>query len=270
VRVAVKFTQFETPVNSAALVTKLMKNFSKWFFCTAIGVTATSFQVHAAQIERPMNFALKGFIQRTNLLGDFVASPFRLTTKDILLEIGIATQQDFTGGVLLWIESLDDTNAPARIVARKVLNGITNQLDVADTNGFSFFLVEPGEEAVITDRFVGATLKSSVFYAIDQFQFSTLDVTNDGRELILQGFTKETLSAYTKIVQGNTFAGFASNLSSDVNGEYRDAIGLLGPVIGKFKIGWPKYVATPVVAATQRLNMEINQQQPGTSLPPLP
>lgn len=240
--------------------------------CFVCAVCAASINIDAAQIERPITFALTGFAQSTNRLGDSKAVPFRFTTKDVLFEIGLATQQDFTGGALIWIESLDDTNAPLRIVVRK--GG--SELDLYGTNvTFNFFDVVGAEEAVVTERFLRGTLKGRTFYAIDQFVFSTLGATNDGRDLTLQGFSKESQAAYTKTLGGTVFTGFSSSLTSDVNGELSDAIGLLGPVKGRIKVGSPKFVPTPVVVVTspQRVMMEIQHEQAqpnGQVLPPLP
>jgi hypothetical protein len=193
-----------------------------------------------------ISFALSGFLQDFDLNDNPKAVPARLTTKGVLEEISYATGQDFTNGVLLLIESLDDINAPSQIVARKVTDGVTNQLDVSD-----FFDVTFGE-AVTSERVSGATLTGATFYAIDHFLLNTLAFTNGGFAVDLQGFSRDTQTAFTKNVGGTTFNGFASKLSSDVNGEVSDSIGLLAPVKGKFMIGAPKFVAGPaIVAKTQ-------------------
>ena len=249
-----------------------MKIITRLLICFACVLCAGSINVSAAQIERPITFALTGFVQSTNRLGDPKAAPFRFTTKDVLVEISLATQQDFTDGALIWIEPLDDTNAPLRIVARKG----SSELDLYGTNvTFNFFDVVGAEEAVVTERFLRGTLRSRTFYAIDQFVFSTLGATNDGRDLILQGFSKESQAAYTKTLGGTVFTGFSSGLTSDVNGELSDAIGLLGPVKGKIRIGLPKFVPSPVavITSSEKMTMEIQQeqsQQNGQPLPPLP
>jgi hypothetical protein len=228
-----------------------MKTITKWLLCVAVVLSAAALKLQAAQTERLVTFALTGYVQTNNSIGDPLALAFRATTKEVLEEISLTTGQDFNNGVLLLIESLDDTNAAAQFVARKVIARVTNELDVTELFPFSF-----GDE-VATLRYSGDTLKNATFYAIDDFAFDTLAVTNAGIVLDLQGFSKQTEIAFTKTVGASTFSGFAANLTSDVNGELRDAIGLIGPVKGKLKIGPPKFVASPSVTLTSGVNATI-------------
>lgn len=210
-----------------------MKILGRLSFLVIAAFSAIISSAEAAQTERSITFALSGFSQGTN--GNAV--PFRVTTKDVLLEISETTGQNFINGVLLLIAPLpQSTNV--LIVARKVTAGITNQLDVTD-----FFSIEYGEE-LTSSRTVKGLVKSKTHYAVDQFQFSTLGDSNGAIALTLQGFSRQMETAFTKTVGANIFSGFGANLGADANGEIFGLDGLIGPVKGKFTIGAPKFVAT--------------------------
>jgi hypothetical protein len=215
-----------------------MKMFNK-LILTLAAISFASFNVEAAQTERAINFALTGFVQTNNLVGP-VVSPFRVTTRDILVEIGLTTGQDFTFGSLLLVESVDDTNIPPKVVARK----LTNQLDVSEF--FPFMATEsfPFQygEAVATE-----TATRGTFYGIDHFEFSTLAADTNGFALEFQGFSRETLVAVTKFIGTTPVPLISGNLRSDGNGEMRflDDLGtnsFFGPVKGNIRIGPPKLV----------------------------
>ncbi|MEO5801959.1 MAG: hypothetical protein ABIR24_00395 [Verrucomicrobiota bacterium] len=207
-----------------------MKKFSKWCLCLAVALSGASIQLQAAQTERLLTFALTGFRQDEDALGNPKAIPFRASTRDVLEEIELATGASVTNGILLMVESLDDTNAPIQIVARKG----TSDFIVTDLFTFTY------GEAVSTDLGTRGT-----FYAIDQIEFSTLNVDTNGLTLQFQGFTKETQATVTKRL-GTTPVEFVTKTFNTIgNGELRFIDSFFGPVKGTVKLGAPKLVPSP-------------------------
>ena len=227
-----------------------MKSITKWILCFAIASSVASFKLDAAQTERLITFSLTGFRQDEDAFGNPKAVPFRVATRDILEEIQLATGVPVTNGVLVMVESLDDTNAPIQVVARKG----TDQFDVTDLFTFIY------GESVTTDLGTRGT-----FYAIDQIGFSSLNVDTNGYEIQFQGFTRESQALVTRRLGTASIPFLARNLTTTGNGELRflDNV-LFGPLKGTIRIGAPKLAATPAVAVTQRVLMEVQQ------LPPLP
>jgi len=198
--------------------------------CITFALLLSTFGTEAATSERSLSLALSGFFQDETALGDEVTVPFRVTTRDILEEISIATGTNVTDGVLLVIESLDEEGGAARIVARSQ----TAEVDATD-----FFELNQGSD-VRTTKFSGNTFKSATFSAVDQFVFSTLSV--NGIELKVQTFTQESQRAGVKKVGANQFNVVVTSTKSDGNGELRSSSGFIGPVKGSIKIGSPKFV----------------------------
>lgn len=231
------------------------------------GTVAT--EVRAAQSEQTITFAVKGFIQGQDSRGNDKAIPFRFTTKDVLLEISAFEGGiDLTNGKLVLINSIDDTNAASRIVARKG----TTEVDVTD-----LFVIDQGDE-VHTSKYVNDVFKNATIYSVDSVEFQTLDLDTNGLALEMQTFTKESQRAVTKKLGPDRFSVVSSSLSFDGNGEIFDQFGLLGPLKGKVKISAPKIVATPVVTTTagsatmQFVGMEVQKKSTSNEqhLPPLP
>ena len=210
----------------------IMKTAQKLLFGFATILSLASMQVEAAQSERLLNIALSGFFQDQDLLGNDKAVPFRATTKDFLEEISIATGGDYTNGLLVVVNSIPETNAPAQIFARKG----SNQVDVSD-----LFNIINGDE-VHTSRYVTNSFRSATFYAIDQFKFETMKLDTNGVKLDMQVFTKEMQVVQAKMIGTNHLNVVSASLASDGNGELHDAGGLVGPIKGTIRIGVPKFV----------------------------
>ncbi len=215
-----------------------MKTISKLSVCVAVALCATAFEVRAATSERLVTITLTGFDQYVDqTTGDDVARPFRITTKDFLYQITDATGINVDGGVLIAIDSLDNPDALTRIVARTKMR----EVDVTD-----FFPISQGE-SVRTVKYVGNDLRSATFYAIDQFQFSSVTSTpgdTNGIDLILQGFTKETQRVLTTRIGGVPYSVTSSILSSEGNGDLLDYVStnrFLSPFKGTVKFGAPKF-----------------------------
>lgn len=207
-----------------------MKMITKWVCCIAIVLFISTFETQAASAERRLTIALSGYYQDVNPLGDAVAVPFRITNVDILDEISLATRTNVTGGVLLVINSLDGDDSPSRIVACTP----SVELDVTE-----FFQLDQGSD-VRTTKTVANVLKSATIYAIDQFSFSTID--DNGFELQLQGFTKETQKWGLKKIGVEQFTVGASSIASVGTGQIRWPDESTAPVKGTFKVSAPKFV----------------------------
>lgn len=216
-----------------------MKTISRLSVCVVTALCLTAFTIHAApRSERLLTLTLTGFDQFVNqTTGNDVAVPFRATTKDFLFQITDATGTNVDGGVLVVIDSLDETNGLTKIVARtKVI-----EVDVTD-----FFPISQGD-FVQTTKFVGNELRSATFYAIDQFQFSSVTEApgdTNGIDLILQGFTKETQRVGNRKIGGVLRSVTSSALRSDGNGELLDYVStnrFLSPFKGTVTIGAPKF-----------------------------
>lgn len=208
-----------------------MKTSIKFLLCIAC-VLGVPGKIKAAQSERTITFALSGFLQGDDGFGNDKALPFRYTTKDVLLEIGFFKGMDFTNGTLLLIDSLTDTNAGSKIVARKGFN----EVEVTD-----LFQINQGEE-VHSSRYIADVFKSATIYSIDFLEFQTLNTDTNGLALQMQLFGKETQTALSKLVGPDRFNVVSANLAFDGNGEIFDQFGLIGPLKGKVKIGSPKFV----------------------------
>ena len=203
---------------------------TKLICCIAIALFLSTFRTQAASAERKLTLTLSGFFQDESGFGDEVAVPFRITTKDVLEEISLATGSNVTDGVLLVIESIGEENSSTRIVARTS----TVELDVTE-----FFKIDQGND-VRTTKYSGDALKSATFYAVDQFLFSTLSA--NGVELKLQGFTKETQKTAAKKIGTDQFSVVSTSTKSDGNGELRSFDGSIAPVKGSITVGSPKFV----------------------------
>lgn len=195
-------------------------------------------EVQAATSERLLTIALKGFDQFVDQrTGDDVAIPFRLTTKDILFQITDATGTNVDGAVLIAIDSLDDPNIPTRIVARTRFL----QLDVSD-----FFSITQGE-FVRTVKFSGNIFRGATYYAIDQFQFTSVFSTpgdTNGIDLLLQGFSKETQRVQTKTIGGFRQVVTSSTLQSKGNGDLLDFVStdrFVSPFEGTVRFGSARF-----------------------------
>ena len=207
-----------------------MKMITKWVCCIAVVLFISTFETQAASAERRLTIALSGYYQDENPLGDAVAVPFRITNADVLDEISIATRTNVTGGVLLVVNSLDIEDSPSRIVVRTP----SFELDVTE-----FFQLDQGSDVRAT-KSVGNVLKSATIYAIDQFSFSTID--DNGFELQLQGFTKETQKWGLKKIGAEQFTVGASSIASAGTGQIRWPDESIAPIKGTFKVSAPKFV----------------------------
>ena len=206
-----------------------MKMITKACCCITFALLLSTSGTEAATAERNLTVTLSGFFQDQSPSGDEAAFPFRITTKDILEEITLATGTNVNGGVLLLIESLDSENGESRIIARSQ----TTEVGVTD-----FFEINQGSD-VRTTKFAGNVFKSAIFYAIDQFTFSTL--AENGLELKVQGFTKETQSAGLKKIGADKINVVSASTKSDGSGELQSADGFIGPVKGSIALSAPKF-----------------------------
>ena len=208
---------------------------TKLSLCIAIFTCVTATKLSAATSERLLTFTLSGYFQDFNpRTGDDVAVPFRITTRDILEEISLSTGTNVMGGVLVVVDSLDDTNALTQIYARPSLNQIVGEINVTDL----FDIQQSGD--VRSTRFSRNVFKSATFYAIDSFLFSTI-VDDVGLELLFQGLSRETQAASTRTIGGFRRSVVSANMKSDGNGELFSGNGFIGPIKGSIKIGPPKF-----------------------------
>ncbi len=213
-----------------------MKTIIKLGFCIAIAFCLSTFETHAVTTERLLTFTLSGFFQSRDTFGNELAAPFRSTTKDIVSEIAATVGTNLTNGVLIVVDSIDDTNILTKIIARSKTTTRTNEVDATQ-----FFQFDQGE-GVASTKYVTNVLKSATFYAIDHFQFSTLVTDTNGYELSFQGFSKESQLSSVKTIGINKREVISSNVKSDGNGEFRFVDSLFGPVKGSIKIGTPKFI----------------------------
>lgn len=215
-----------------------MKTIINFSLGTFMALAVLVSEVQAATSERLLTIALKGFDQFVDQrTGDDVAIPFRLTTRDLLFQITDATGTNVDGGLLIAIDSLDDPDAPTRIVARTR----DVQLDVSD-----FFTITQGE-FVRTVKFSRNIFRGATYYAIDQFQFSAVFSTHgdtNGIDLLLQGFSKETQRVQTKKIGGVRQVVTSSTLKSKGNGDLLDFVStnrFVSPFEGTVRFGSARF-----------------------------
>ncbi len=205
---------------------------TKLNLCLISALCLSALTLQAARSERVLTIAFSGFYQGTNRFGDDLAIPFRSTTKDFLDEISFTTGQNFKGGALLMVESLDDTNAPTQIVARKG----TNELEVSE-----FFQFTKNDNFVFTETFFRGATSSQTFYAIDNFFFSTLAADPEGLEVTFKSFSQDTSRFFATRIGGQLYNVVSTSLRTDGVGELSSGGSFTGPIRGYNSIGAPKF-----------------------------
>jgi hypothetical protein len=205
-----------------------MKITEKLILGFALISAMSAFNARAQSSERAITVAFTGYLQSLSTTGSDLAMPFRVATKDLLDEIGFATGTNLINGKLFLVQdSINDTNASLRVIARDA----SNTVEVTD-----FFEIEPGT------NFVDTVTTSTTIYAIDAFHFFTTNVDVQGIDLTFQGLSKESQRNLLAKIGTNKVPVLSTSVKSTGIGELRKGNNVfVGPLKGTVTIAAPKF-----------------------------